>query len=145
VIVWRTGRHRSALWKSLVLPASGAVTCWVLLTTLWMPILDYARSYAPMVSRVQLHIGPARASGCVYALGLTQAQMTALSFHGRYELAFMGSAKPVSQPCSWMIADADKLRRSDLTVPSGWLLSHSVRRRSSNDAETLLIYKSVGF
>jgi hypothetical protein len=149
VIVWRTGRHRSALWKSLVLPASGAVTCWILLTTLWMPILDYARSYAPMISRVQLHIGPARTSGCVYALGLTQAQITALSFHGRYEVALISAnaqaaASGAAQRCRWMVLDSERAKRLELNVPAGWLLSHSVRRRSSNDTETLLIYKSTG-
>ena len=28
---WRTGRHRPALWKSLVLPAAGTALCWLLL------------------------------------------------------------------------------------------------------------------
>ena len=44
--------HRAppaALWKSLVLPAGGAALCWLLLMTLWLPVLDYARSYAPLV------------------------------------------------------------------------------------------------
>ncbi|HNN34997.1 MAG TPA: hypothetical protein PKH18_13325, partial [Ottowia sp.] len=44
---WRTGRHRTALWKSLVLPAAGATLCWLLLMTLWLPALDYGRSFAP--------------------------------------------------------------------------------------------------
>jgi hypothetical protein len=39
IITWRVGRHPSAIWKSLVLPATGAVLCWVLLMTLWLPAL----------------------------------------------------------------------------------------------------------
>jgi hypothetical protein len=31
---WRTGRHREALWKSLVLPAGGVALCWLLTMTL---------------------------------------------------------------------------------------------------------------
>ena len=46
---WRTGRHREALWKSLVLPAGGVALCWLLLMTLGLPILDYARSNRPLV------------------------------------------------------------------------------------------------
>ena len=34
LVRWRTGRHREALWKSMVLPASGVALCWLLLMTL---------------------------------------------------------------------------------------------------------------
>lgn len=46
LVRWRTGRHRHALWKSLVIPAGGVALCWLLLMTLWLPMLDYARSRA---------------------------------------------------------------------------------------------------
>lgn len=141
VIVWRTGRHRSALWKSLVIPASGAVTCWILLTTLWMPMLDYARSYAPMIARVQLHVGNA---SCVHGAALNQAQATALQFHGRYAVIPMTSEPPPVQRCDWMIVDAERLKSDQFTMPEGWFQTHSVRRRSSTDSETLLIYKRIG-
>ncbi len=146
VIVWRTGRHRSALWKSLVIPASGAVTCWILLTTLWMPILNYARSYAPMIARVQLHIGK---TSCVYGASLGQAQTTALQFHGRYVVLPLNTGPSISgQPnaprCDWMIVDAERLKQASFVLPEGWQQIQSVRRRSSTDAETLLIYKRIG-
>jgi hypothetical protein len=142
VIVWRTGRHRSALWKSLVIPASGAVTCWILLTSLWMPMLNYARSYAPMIARVQLHVG---ASACIYGLALSQAQITALQFHGRYQVVDFDEASAADQRCSWLLVDADELKRPTFVMPEGWQSIQSVRRRSSTDAETLLIYKRSGF
>jgi hypothetical protein len=140
VIVWRTGRHRSALWKSLVIPASGAVTCWVLLTTLWMPMLDYARSYAPMMARVQLHVG---SSPCVHSLALSQAQITALQFHGRYQVVPLRSGQTPVQSCPWMVVDSDLLKQAYFVQPEGWQNVQTVRRRSSTDAETLLIYKRL--
>jgi hypothetical protein len=30
LVRWRTGRHRAALWKTLVLPGGGAALCWLL-------------------------------------------------------------------------------------------------------------------
>ena len=30
LVRWRTGRHRAAIWKSLVLPAGGVALCWLL-------------------------------------------------------------------------------------------------------------------
>jgi 4-amino-4-deoxy-L-arabinose transferase-like glycosyltransferase len=47
LVKWRAGRHRAAIWKSLVLPAGGAALCWLLLMTLWLPLLDFARSTSP--------------------------------------------------------------------------------------------------
>lgn len=140
VIVWRTGRHRSALWKSLVIPASGAVMCWVLLTTLWMPMLDYARSYAPMIARVQLHVGR---SPCVHALGLSQAQITALQFHGRYSVVPLREGQTARPECAWMVMDADQFKKAGFALPEGWQRVQTVRRRSSTDAETLLVYKRL--
>ncbi len=140
VIAWRTGRHRMALWKSLVIPASGAVTCWILLTTLWMPMLDYARSYAPMIARVQLELGAAH---CVYGASLSQAQIAALQFHGRYTVSpwIPGRGEAI---CGWLISDAERSKVSGVAGLEVWRLVQSVRRRSSSDAETLLIYKRVG-
>jgi hypothetical protein len=141
VIIWRTGRHRSALWKSLVIPASGAVTCWILLATLWMPMLDYARSYAPMVARVKLYVGK---TNCIDSAMLSQAQVTALQFHGRFLVEPSGTEKYVPVRCDWMIVDADRLKQTNLVLPEGWQQVQSVRRRSSTDSETLLIYKRAG-
>ena len=59
LVRWRTGRHRAALWKTLVLPAGGAALCWLLLMTLWLPALDYARSYAPQVRAISRADRPA--------------------------------------------------------------------------------------
>ena len=141
VIVWRTGRHRSALWKSLVIPASGAVTCWILLTTLWMPMLNYARSYVPMTERVRLHVG---ASNCLHVLQLAQAQVAALQYHGRYTIVPLNEQTAHQPTCNWLIMDSEVLKQNATVVPSGWLFKQTVRRRSSTDSETLLIYKRVG-
>lgn len=45
VIGWRLARHRPALWKSLTLSASGTTLCWVLLMTLWLPMLNHGMGY----------------------------------------------------------------------------------------------------
>jgi hypothetical protein len=56
LVHWRVGRHRTAMWKSLVLPSAGAALCWLLLMTLWLPLLNYARSYVPLVEQVKVAI-----------------------------------------------------------------------------------------
>jgi hypothetical protein len=70
LVRWRTGRHQHALWKSMVLPAGGVALCWVLLMTLWLQLLDYARSARPLVQRVAPMVGD---SPCVVGMNFNMA------------------------------------------------------------------------
>ncbi|HSW20439.1 MAG TPA: hypothetical protein VLJ86_24665, partial [Ramlibacter sp.] len=100
LVRWRAGRHQEALWKSLVLPAGGAVLCWLLLMTLWLPVLDYARSYVPAVRGVTRALTQ---PGCVEVAGLNRGQIAALRFHGGLTLR-EAQAKP---QCPWRVLPAD--------------------------------------
>lgn len=52
IVFWRTGRHRHPLWKGMVLSASGVTLSWVLVGSLWMPVLNYASTYRNVGSAV---------------------------------------------------------------------------------------------
>jgi len=98
LVHWRVGRHRAAIWKSLVLPAGGAALCWLLLMTLWLPLLNYAQSYTALVQRTLTQLDP---PGCVETLGLSQGQIAAFQYYGELQL------KPL-QPtptCPWLLAE----------------------------------------
>ena len=97
LVRWRTGRHQHALWKSLVLPAGGVALSWLLLMTLWLPLLDHARSYRPLVQR--LAPAPARSDGCVATANLTRSQLAALEVHGTWRL----SLDPRTTDCRWLL------------------------------------------
>ncbi len=56
LVKWRVGRHRSAIWKSLVLPAGGATLSWLLFMTLWMPALNYAQFPAQWDPKLGIHV-----------------------------------------------------------------------------------------
>ncbi|OWT57660.1 ArnT family glycosyltransferase [Candidimonas nitroreducens] len=45
LVRWRLHSKPRALWRGTVLSAGGLITTWLLLATLWMPALDYVRSY----------------------------------------------------------------------------------------------------
>ena len=79
LVRWRTGRQRQVIWKSLVLPAGGVALCWLLLMTLGLPLLDYARSNRPLVERLvrQVPVG-----ACIAAPGAPPSLVAALEFHG---------------------------------------------------------------
>lgn len=96
LVAWRVGRHRTAIWKSLVLPAGGATLCWLLLMTLWLPMLNYARSDVPQVRAVVLVLGK---PACVLAHHLSRGQAAALQYHGLLRLVPAATAAD----CTWLI------------------------------------------
>lgn len=93
VVVWRAGRHRHPLWKGMVLSAGGVTLVWVLVGTLWMPVLNYASTYRPLGRQLAgaLHkhsvAEPGGAARCVTPLGLSMAQQALLGYwgHVRFE------------------------------------------------------------
>lgn len=83
LVVWRTGRRRHPLWKSLVLPAGGLSLCWLLAMTLLLPPVDNARSYRSLMQRVARQIAP---GSCVAAPGMPRPQVVALEYLGGYRV-----------------------------------------------------------
>jgi hypothetical protein len=134
LVRWRTKRNREAIWKSLVLPAGGAALGWLLVMTLWLPVLDYARSYTPVVQGLTARIDQ---PGCVQTFGLTRAQIASLRFHGGLELQPEGTASI----CPWLVASQD-LQFAVPTVlePRRWILVATVRR-PTDAKDNLLLYK----
>jgi len=135
LVKWRAGRHRYALWKSLVLPAGGAALCWLLLMTLWLPLLDYARSYAPMVKQATALI-PERVT-CVSTLGLKRSQIAAFQFHGGLNV------KPFETgvKCHWLIADGDNPNVTAGFIPDRPWQLHAVFSHPANMQEKLLLFE----
>ncbi len=134
LVKWRVGRNRSAIWKSLVLPASGAALCWFLLMTLWLPMLDFARSYQPLVRRVSSIMGQ---PVCVQAHGLTPGQIAAFRYHGRVEI------KPAERlaRCPWLLVDADDRASLDQAIDPALWRSRGVFRRPSDKNEDVMLYQ----
>ena len=137
LVKWRVGRHQKAIWTSLVLPASGAALCWLLLMTLWLPMLDYARSYAPLVRRISSVIGhPA----CVQVHGLTPAQNAAFRYHGKLD------TRPVTRQatCGWLLVNAQNRASLEQSIDASQWTRHGIFRRPSDKDEDILVYKRNG-
>ena len=135
LVRWRTGYHRAAIWKSMVLPAGGAVLCWLLLTTLWLPLVDYGRSYAPLMAKVSQ---ATNGSTCFQFAGISKAQGAALIYHAKARL------RPLQAPqddCSWLIVDRANLSLLSAKVQSlGWAEQTAIKR-PTDKSETLVIFR----
>lgn len=137
LVRWRTGRHRDAVWKSMVLPAGGVALVWLLLMTLWRPLLDHARSAAPWVEQLRPLV--AADADCLQAPGLPAALTAALEVHGPWRVDNHADAD-----CSWRLqVRRGWPRNAQLPPPpAGWTLAGSVRRPTDRDELTILWRRS---
>ena len=137
LVRWRTGRHRAALWKTLVLPAGGAALCWMLLMTLWLPLLDYARSYVPQVRAIADKVGQPE---CISELALSRPHIAALRHHGNFKLRSLGS----EPTCPWLLVSPEAIARlHDIVSLERWRLMGTLRRPTS-PSDDLLLFQRIG-
>ncbi len=133
LVRWRTGRHPHALWKSMVLPAGGVALCWILLMTLWLPLLDYARSARPLVQRVAVLVGD---SPCIAGVNFNNALSASFEiFWGRPVDARPGATESTSCPVLVRIT-----RGPAADTPAGWVFQGATRRPTERN-EVASVYR----
>ncbi len=134
LVQWRVGRHRAAIWKSLVLPGCGAALCWLLLMTLWMPLLNYTQSYNALVQRTAQQID---GKGCVATFGLSQGQLAAFQVYGHMPLEPLRA----TSTCKWLLvepqADMEPPPKVDMSV---WA-PRALERHPADGNEAVLIFQ----
>jgi hypothetical protein len=134
LVKWRVGRHRAAIWKSLVLPAGGAALNWLLITTILMPVLNYTQSYKVLVHQTVLRLN---AADCVETLGLGQGEIAAFQYYGNLRL------KPLqtTPTCPWLLAEPLPDRSAPPGVSAlGWDILEVIQDRG-NTGDTVLLFK----
>jgi 4-amino-4-deoxy-L-arabinose transferase-like glycosyltransferase len=136
LVRWRTARHPQALWKSLVLPAGGVALAWLLVMTLWLPALDYARSYRPWVQRIARHVGSNPA--CILAPGMQRAAAAGLEYFGGWRVDARTGAADGSD-CPILLVPENEPTRAAPQQP-GWRFVARERRPTDRD-ESVLIYR----
>jgi hypothetical protein len=130
LVRWRTGRHRDALWKSLVLPAGGVALIWLMLMTLGLQLADHARSPKALVAQLQLYLPP---GVCVAAPGLRSATVAAMEQFGRWRVLAQAQADTVPG-CDHLVR---VIRQRPLpAAPPGWQLMGEASRTRDRDEVT---------
>lgn len=129
LVRWRSRRHPEALWTSLVLPAAGVALCWLLVMTLGLPLIDYARSPRPLVARLAKLIPP---GACVAAPSLAPATVAALEYFGRWRVDARDAA--AEGHCDYQLR-VTRARPLPLPPP-GWQSVGEVLRPTDRDEVT---------
>jgi 4-amino-4-deoxy-L-arabinose transferase-like glycosyltransferase len=77
LVHWRISRRPSVLWRAVVLSSGGVILCWLLLMTLWLPWINYGKSYAGVAEQIAsrlpaghycvgTNVGPAQRASFAY-------------------------------------------------------------------------------
>jgi 4-amino-4-deoxy-L-arabinose transferase-like glycosyltransferase len=147
LVKWRVGRHRQAIWKSLVLPSGGAALCWLLLMSLWLPLLDFARSYVPWVQQIQqtMKVQGGSSSDCMITYGLNVGQMTAFHYHGGFEIKPLDNAEsPQNASCRWLMVDNDsRPELAQVAHIKEWRRIETIKRPANKNEDVTLYLRRV--
>ena len=136
LVRWRTARVQHALWKSLVLPASGVALSWLLLLTLGFSVIDYARSYRPWVAMIEADVP---AGGCV-AAELPRSALAALEIYAKWPIDAQANARDNSG-CPYLLVAEN--RRKLTAAPPGWDLVSHLHRPSERDDSTAVFRRAA--
>ncbi|KAB8043802.1 ArnT family glycosyltransferase [Janthinobacterium aquaticum] len=139
LVHWRISRQPAVLWRAVVLSSGGLILLWVLIMTLFLPELNYSKSYASVAQQISINL-PA-GNGCINT-NVGAAQRASFAYYGH--LPFAGVEK---QGCDLLLLqDNVKVRDSRESLPehtgTDWVKLWE-GRRITDDAERFRLYQRV--
>ena len=84
IVRWRTSRAPKEIWRCLIISASGTTLMWVLLMTLWLPTINYAKTYRYVAARLA-QVVPS-GGGCIDTSNLGEAQLASFNYFTKLNL-----------------------------------------------------------
>jgi 4-amino-4-deoxy-L-arabinose transferase-like glycosyltransferase len=135
LVYWRISRRPPVLWRAVVLSSGGVILCWLLLATLWLPWINYNKSYAGVARQMSRHIPDKRV--CVDAkVGVSQR--ASFAYFGQIRFGGLSGEK-----CGYVLLQDTIPRRNPPASPplyKGMSLVWEGRRPSDRD-ERFRLYK----
>jgi 4-amino-4-deoxy-L-arabinose transferase-like glycosyltransferase len=108
LVHWRISRQPSVLWRAVVLSSGGLILLWVLLMTLFLPDLNYGKSYANVAQQIAARLPPG--ADCIET-NVGAAQRASFAYFGHLPFAGVETGQ-----CNYLLLQ-DSLRAKDETEP----------------------------
>lgn len=139
LVQWRISRQPSVLWRAVVLSSGGLILLWVLLMTLFLPDLNYGKSYASVARQIAASL-PAQ-TACIDS-NVGRAQRASFAYYGKLPFS-----RPGEDACSLrLLQDSVKVKdHKEAMLPHGgaeWTLLWEGRRPSDRD-ERFRLYQRL--
>ncbi|MFC5476113.1 ArnT family glycosyltransferase [Paraherbaspirillum soli] len=139
LVHWRLSRRPSVLWRAVVLSSGGVILCWLLLTTLWLPWINYSKSYAGVALQIDKNLPTVKQ--CVDT-NVGPAQRASFAYFGGIPFAEFGQ-----QRCDFLLYQDNVSVKTDDAIwrqfKGDWKLLWTGRRPSDRD-ERFRLYQRTG-
>jgi len=132
VVRWRTSRAPKEIWRCLIISASGTTLMWVLLMTLWLPTINYAKTYRYVSARLA-QVVPTD-GGCIDTSNLGLAQLASFDYFTKLKLRDDPS-------CPWMLTHSQSEAKAYAQLNNKKLSLIWEDRRAADRDERLRLYE----
>ncbi|WP_071058548.1 hypothetical protein [Pelistega sp. MC2] len=134
-VKWRLGSNPQAMWRGITLAAAGATLAWMLLAVLWLPAIDYNRSYREvgqsLANALQNHVPE---NACINGANVGQGQQGAF-----YVFAQLSLTNQQYCPFLFVQTTVDSLRNHTVAHQDTAKVIWQGKRRSERHGETFLL------
>jgi 4-amino-4-deoxy-L-arabinose transferase-like glycosyltransferase len=140
LMLWRIALRPPVLWRGPLLAAGGTAMLWVVLSGLFMPAVDYNRSYGPLAQTVAAEAAAsAGGEACVMSHRLTPAHLSLFAYYGglRFAQIERGEVCPLA-----LHRDSRRTLLDDDPPPGDWRLIWEGGWPARPD-ETLRLYRRL--
>ena len=139
LVQWRVARRPAVLWRAVVLSSGGLILLWVMLLTLFLPEMNYSKSYASVARQIAASLPPG--TNCIDTnVGLPQR--ASFAYYGALPFSHVGAT-----PCNLLLVqDSVKLKDDkERTLPRVDAQSQLLweGRRPSDRDERFRLYKRL--
>lgn len=80
IVRWRLSRAPKQIWRPVVISAAGTTLMWVLAMTLWMPSINYGKTYRDVAQAASMALPTAY--NCVQPIRMGDAQLASFAYFG---------------------------------------------------------------
>ncbi|WER47098.1 glycosyltransferase family 39 protein [Cupriavidus sp. WKF15] len=82
VVRWRLSRAPKQIWRPVVISAAGTTLMWVIAMTLWLPSINYGKTYRDVVEAAAMALPPTYQ--CVQPIRMGNAQLASFAYFGHF-------------------------------------------------------------
>jgi 4-amino-4-deoxy-L-arabinose transferase-like glycosyltransferase len=140
LVHWRVSRRPSVLWRAVVLSSGGLILIWILLMTLFLPDVNYSKSYASVARQIADKLPPG--GGCIET-NVGPAQRASFAYYAQLPFAGVEGGK-----CDLLLLqDSIRLRDDREILPQHrgkqWILLWEGRRPADRE-ERFRLFRRAG-
>ncbi|CAN7728122.1 ArnT family glycosyltransferase [Duganella sp. LjRoot269] len=137
LVHWRISRQPAVLWRAVVLSSGGLILIWILLMTLFLPDVNYSKSYASVARQIAEKLPPD--AGCI-ATNVGPAQRASFAYYAHLPFEGVEGGR-----CNLLLLqDSIKLRDDREILPEHrgkqWVLLWEGRRPADRE-ERFRLYR----